>query len=59
VNAFEDPVTTFVALIVHVPVEPKVTLCEASTPAVNFAVESPPAVSVPVEVIQTFPVKAV
>jgi hypothetical protein len=52
-------VATFVAVIVKFPVFPMVTLCEARTPAVNFAVESPPAVIVPEEVILTRSVKVV
>ena len=47
------PPEVLVAVTVVEPVEPRVRLCEASTPFENVAVVPPPAVSVPLELMST------
>src|SRR5881396_3665139 len=58
VNALLVPLDPLVAVSVKLPVFEIVTLCEASTPALNAAVV-PPADSVPVDVMVAVPVKPV
>src|SRR5439155_1524785 len=58
VNRLLGPLGPLVAVSVKLPVYEIVTLCEASTPAVNAAVV-PPADSVPVDVMVAVPVNPV
>src|SRR5213080_5607077 len=58
VNALLVPLDPLVAVSVKLPVFEIVTLCEASTPAVNATVV-PPADSVPVDVMVAVPVNPV
>src|SRR5207249_30017 len=58
VNALLVPLDPLVAVSVKLPVFEIVTLCEASTPALNAAVV-PPADSVPVDVMVAVPVNPV